>query len=210
MTAPDALTTVLGIDGALTSGWAVLSVEASPRWIGSGVLRGTNDDKRRRNILDLFTTLDSPDYGVRLVALEGQFLDTSSLTAQRISQRAVWQLRRVLGWYEMACTLTHIPCETVQPDEWRAAVFGRAFVKGLPRERLKALAVQYVAAQYRIVASRHDEAEAVCIAYYAALRAWVRQQQQLAWRHRRGNYSESSGAGPGGRRRSESALPASP
>lgn len=176
---------VLAFDEANRSGFALLTVGANPKLLGFGVATGTTDDARRREILKVFFEVeqDHVGEGARMAAvyMEDQHLQLSGGKATGTSLRAVWKLRTVLGWLEMACTLYRWRSVPVQADVWRRAVYGRQWIKGADRERYKALAPVVVKSLFPHLGSKslsHDEAEAILIGVYGAREEWRAAQEK--------------------------------
>jgi hypothetical protein len=176
---------VLAWDEANRSGYALLTVAATPQLIGFGVATGTTDEARRREILRVFYEVEQDHVGdgVRMAAvyMEDHHLQLEGGRATGKSIRAVWKLRTVLGWLEMACTLYRWRPVAVAADVWRRAVYGRQWIKGADRERYKELAPMLVRSLFphlgRALLS-HDEAEAILIGVYGAREEWRARQQK--------------------------------
>ena len=177
---------VFAWDEANRSGYALLTVEANPRLLAFGVAGGSTDERRRREILTAFFAVEH-EYtgeGSRVVAvyLEDNHWQTNrGGHPTRQSLRAVWKLREVLGWIEMACTLYRWRSVAVQADVWRKAIYGRQWIKGADRAKYKALSTMLARSLFPALGGKslsHDEAEAILIGVYGAREEWSATQKK--------------------------------
>ena len=164
---------VLSFDEANRSGFAVLSVDVNPRLLAFGVVGGSTDERRRRELLKVFYEVEQ-EYsgdGCRVVAvyMEDQHVEGKQITAK--SLRAIWKLRLIAGWIELAATLYRWQSKAVKARKWRRAMYGKRWIKGADRARYKALSIIVVRALFPQLARAklsHDEAEAILIGVYGA------------------------------------------
>jgi hypothetical protein len=158
---------VLGWDGANCAGFALATVCADPRISLSGVVRGTTDARRLRNLWDAVNKVQAAcDDLVVCVFAEQPWLHGESPE----SKRAYGKLCRVTGWIEAAAAFYSYPARLVRPEVWRAAMIGGPANRS--REDWKRIALAMVRS-LDMAPVTHDEAEACLIALYGAKTIWL-------------------------------------
>ena len=174
--------TILALDAANKTGWAIVPVSANPTPESWGTIGGSTDKARRRGIRKRFFEVEAKyargNGDKVLVYIEDQHVQRGPggiITPE--SLRAVWKLRLIMGWFEMACEEYVWPFEAVAVKDWRKAMYGKQWTKGAGRAKYKTLAVFMVRAMFpRITFTglTHDEAEAILIGCYGAKREWLK------------------------------------
>ena len=175
LTAPKPLRVVLGLDQARTSGWA-LAMERG-RVVHHGIARKA---RQRTEVIQLALSMVGNDPRRVFVMFEqhdhmpvdrlGRNDFTTKRTSDRFVERGPKQLHgmgKQYGRWEEQLELFGVPesmRDEVQPIVWRRAIHG---VTSGPD--VKAAAVRWALNELREPLQTDDEAEAICIATFAAL-----------------------------------------
>ena len=162
---------LIAIDPGARSGYAVLTIESSPRLLFADTanLKRYNDDNSPSRIVELAMDKTINEHGYSLVsaAIEDQFVGKNFATAIKIGRNS--------GRWEEACRRLHMDVIFIKPASWQHAQLhgllppGRA-VKSVARKRA---ASQFVRIAYKQELPQ-DAADAACMGRYAAINATQR------------------------------------
>ena len=147
--------TILGLDPATVTGWAVLEVDgASQRVTSSGtwglVGGGANTDDRILGAYDwLYSRLDPGPWQPDLVAIETPFMGLNAQTLITLAQ--------VGAAYRLAIAQRGIPVVEVAPAQRCAAL-------GIPGNADKSQVLAAVNMIYRLQVKNYDQADAIAVA----------------------------------------------
>ena len=180
---------IIAFDAANTTGWAAFSIECAPRLLAYGEINGSTDKVRMRYLASEFAKIEANlGDAIRKAFIEDQYLDTKAkqkignkwyAKITTVSLRAVVKLKRVVGWYEMACSMYGWPTEMVPIHEWRRDVYGKDWMKSLDRDRAKALARSLVAIEFpQLGPLSHDICEAILMGRRCAKREWLKRMKK--------------------------------
>ncbi len=169
---------VLGVDPGSVSGWALMTIEASPRVIQCGKIefRQPRRGEYRTASQCVQWALSTPNH-VELVAIESQYLDSNP---KRIG--SMIKLCRSAGrWIEAAEEGGLIHWE-INPNRWQSAMLGAKF----RRDQLKKICRAVCAQRFGVTAGS-DISDAVLIGAYAAVELY----------HKTDRYRQRRAPGPG-------------
>lgn len=147
------MSAVLGLDAATNTGWGVVSCdEGEPRLLSYGVI-GTAWEQIR----DLIEQL--APMPIVHAAIETPYVDRDpSVTIK---------LARIAGRFEQECERHAIPVQLANARTWQVALLQGLITPQSPRVVRKRAAQRWVESVYR-VRVREDEADAICLATWAA------------------------------------------
>lgn len=151
---------VLGVDPGAVSGWALVTIQASPRLVSFGKIEFTKPRRGEfRTASQCVQWALSRPNTVELVAIESQYLDRDP---KRIA--SMIKLCRSAGrWIEAAEEGGLIHWE-INPSKWQSATLGARFT----RDQLKKISRAVCAQRFGVNIS-HNISDAVLIATYAAV-----------------------------------------
>lgn len=166
--------TIFAVDPGVVSGWAVMTVEAEPRLIGSRKYDFVKHKCKCPTTITLFeqTQMSARIDGISFdyhVAIEGQYLDEG----KKKNVHSLIKLARKAGRWEEAACAHGLTYEYIQPSVWITAELGR----GLRSDQVAKLAKQKYEALYRVKDLSEHEYCAIGIGRYVAIREYRKSLQ---------------------------------
>jgi hypothetical protein len=165
--------TIFAVDPGVVSGWAVMTVEGDPEFLGGDELNfKKHPEFNTHHILGgAIRWFGKTPINIlaNILAIEGQFLDEKKKNSRR-NVRSLIELSRKAGRWEEAACAHGLSYEYIQPSVWITRELG----KGLQRDQIAALAKQKCEALYRLKGKGLSEHEycAILIGRYVAIREW--------------------------------------
>ena len=169
---------LFAIDPAARSGYAVLTIERSPRLLYFGVL----DFKKSSHTASSLTRevlasceAEHPNTLIERGVIEDQFMAVRKPKpgarddkAKVIAQSAI-KVARKAGRWEEAFSVHGIPFSYVHPQSWQSRELGKGSIKG--RDLLKKQSVSKACGIFGLRSVSQDAADAILIGRYAAVQA---------------------------------------